>query len=72
MGHGKSITEFEREIIRIGISGGCNGAQIARYLGRNKQAVYNHIEGMKRDGTINNLPFALVATEILEAINAKG
>ncbi len=72
MARGKYITKFEAEIIRIGLDRGFKAPQIARYLGRTKQAVYNHIEKMESDGTLENMPFDFVADEIARAIRDKG
>lgn len=72
MSRGKYITKFEAEIIRIGVDRGFKAPQIARFLGRTKQAVYSYIEKMNADGTLDDLPFDFVADEIAEAIRAKG
>lgn len=72
MARGKFITAFEAEIIRIGVNSGFKAPQIARYLGRTKQAVYAHIDKMKADDTLKNMPFDFVADEIAEGIRVKG
>ena len=72
MARGKFITKFEAEIIRIGVDRGFKAPQIARYLGRTKQAVYAHIEKMQADDTLANLPFDFVADEIAGGIRDKG
>jgi len=64
MARGKYITEFERDCIRIGVFYGASGAAIARFLGRTKGGVRNHIERMRADGTIEDVPFAFVRAEI--------
>ena len=72
MARGKFITKFEAGIIRIGVDRGFKAPQLARYLGRTKQAVYAHIEKMQADDTLANLPFDFVADEIAEGIRVKG
>ncbi|WP_323006779.1 helix-turn-helix domain-containing protein [Pseudorhodobacter sp.] len=71
MAKAKYISDFERDVIRIGVSRGIKAPAIARFLGRQKMAVYNHIAAMEADGTIGNVPLAFVADEIARAINAK-
>lgn len=71
MAKAKYITDFEREIIKIGHSQGIYPMQISRYLGRTRVAVHQQIEKMKQDGTIDDLPLAFVVDEIAEAIRAK-
>lgn len=68
MAKAKYISEFERDVMRIGHSKGLSAPQIARFLGRGKMVVYNHINGMIEDGTISALPMCFVADEIAEAI----
>lgn len=64
MARGKLITDFERDVIRIGISRGATYGQIAKFLGRTKPAVFNQAKAMREAGTLDNLPFCFVATEI--------
>jgi IS30 family transposase len=64
MARGKWITEFERDCIRIGVYYGASGAAIARFLGRTKGGVRNHIERMRDEGTLGNLPLAFVTDVI--------
>jgi IS30 family transposase len=64
MARGKWITEFERDCIRIGVYYGASGAAIARFLGRTKGGVRNHIERMRDEGTLGNLPLDFVKEEI--------
>ena len=68
MARGKFISEFERDVIRIGVDAGYKAPQIARFLGRTKVVVYRHIEEMTESGTIGNLPLAFVSSEIAGAI----
>lgn len=72
MARGKFITAFEAEIIRIGVNRGFKAPQIARYLGRTKQAVYVHIEKMRDDKSLQDMQFDFVADEIARAIREKG
>jgi len=71
MARGKWITEFERDCIRIGVYYGASGAAIARFLGRTKGGVRNHIERMRDDGTLENVPLAFVREEIGRHIIAR-
>ncbi|AVW90992.1 helix-turn-helix domain-containing protein [Celeribacter baekdonensis] len=68
MAKGKFITEFERDVIRIGYAKGIKAPQIARFLKRGKVVVYNHIKAMEGDGTIGALPMCFMCDEIAEAI----
>lgn len=68
MARAKFITDFEAEIIRIGHNRGFKAPTIARYLGRNKVTVYNHIHKMKEAGTLDNMPFDFVAEEIAKGM----
>lgn len=65
------ISAFELDVIRIGVAAGIKAPQIARFLGRQKMAIYNHIKKMEADGTINDCPFGFVADEIAGAIRGK-
>jgi dUTPase len=64
MARGQLITDQEREIIRVGVRMGLNAPEIARCLGRTKQAVYKQIYAMKKGGTINAEPFIFMETAI--------
>lgn len=64
------ISDFERDVIRIGHSRGIKAPDIARFLGRTKVAVYNQIKAMDAAGTLENLPLCFVADEIAGAILA--
>ncbi|MCE8508336.1 helix-turn-helix domain-containing protein [Ruegeria pomeroyi] len=68
MAKAKYISDFEREVMRIGHSRGFNAPEIARFLKRGKMVVYNHINRMDADGTLSDLPLCFVADEIAEAI----
>jgi hypothetical protein len=72
MAHGKYITAFERDVIRIGVAHGCSLPEIARFLHRNRVAIYNHKRAMEAEGTLGDLPFGFVCQEIAGAIKAKG
>lgn len=64
------ISDFERDVIRIGYSRGIKAPDIARFLGRTKVAVYNQIKAMDAAGTLGDLPFCFAANEIAAAILA--
>lgn len=72
MAKGPYITDFERDVIRIGIAAGIKAPKIALFLGRNKMGIYNQIKKMESDGTLQNVPLAFVCDEIAAAIRAKG
>ena len=72
MAKAKYISDFERDVIRIGVSRGIKAPQIARFLNREKMTIYNHIKAMQQAGTLENLPLCFVADEIARAINEKG
>lgn len=68
MAKAKYISDFERDVMRIGNAKGFKAPQIARFLKRGKMVVYNHIKGMAADGTLEDLPLCFVVDEIAEAI----
>lgn len=68
MARAKYITNFELDIIRIGVANGFKAPAIARFLGRQKVAVYRHIEILRKSGTLHDVPFEFVANEIAKAI----
>lgn len=68
MAKGKYISDFERDVIRIGLAQGLKAPQIARFLKRGKMAVYNHIKAMETEGTLTTLPMCFIANEIGKAI----
>lgn len=68
MARGKFISEFERDVIRIGHARGVKNGQIAKYLGRTRECVWQQVRKMQADGTINNLPFSFAAEEIARAM----
>ena len=68
MAKAKYISDFEREVMRIGHAKGLKAPTIARFLKREKATVYNHIKAMEKDGTIGELPMCFVVDEIAEAI----
>lgn len=72
MSKGKFISDFERDIIRIGYSTGATQAQIARFCHRSKSTICVQIQKMIEDGTIDNLPLSFVCDEIGGAIREKG
>lgn len=71
MAHGKFITDFERDVIRIGVAHGISVPKIAIFLRRNRVAIHNHKKAMEEAGTLDDLPLGCVAEEIANAIRAK-
>jgi len=72
MAKSRYISEFERNIIRIGVAKGLNAPQIAKFLKRGKMVVYNHIKAMRADDTLNDLPVCEALDEIASAISESG
>jgi transposase len=72
MAKAKYISEFERDVMRIGAANGYTAPQIARFLKRGKMVVYNHIKAMEAEGTLQNLPLCFVEQEIAAAIGKAG
>lgn len=70
MARGKYISDFEREIIKIGVHHGYKAPAIARYLGREKMTVYNHIKAMQAKGMMGGLPFDFLQEQICKGIDA--
>lgn len=68
MARGKYFTDFERDLIRVGVKMGKNAAQIARAMGRTDTGVRNQIKAMQDAGTIENLPFPIVAERDAEGL----
>jgi hypothetical protein len=68
MARAKFISDFERDVIRIGVSRGVNAPQIARFLGRTKVAVYQQIAAMDAAGALESGVLPFVADEIANAI----
>lgn len=71
MARGKFISDFERDVIRIGISRDLKAPQIARFLGRSKVAVYQQISAMEAEGTMENTVLDFVSEEIAQAIRRR-
>lgn len=72
MARGKFITDFERDMIRIGHSEGIGDATIARALRRTPASVGQQIKKMRAAGTLDDLPFVFVVEEIAEFIRKEG
>lgn len=68
MARGKFITDFERDLIRIGFARGMKAPQIARFLGRTKVAIYQQIAAMEAAGDLQPTVFEFVADEIAAAM----
>ncbi|WP_177195347.1 helix-turn-helix domain-containing protein [Thioclava dalianensis] len=72
MAHGKWITDFEKDCIRIGKAAGLDNATIARALRRRPGAISAHVTRMTNDGTIGNLPLVFMVDDIAEVIRREG
>ncbi len=46
MARGKAITDFESEVISLGLKNGANKSEIAKVLGRSKQSIYQYVSRM--------------------------
>ena len=68
MAKARYISDFERDVIRIGIDAGIKAPKIALFLGRGKMVIYNQIKKMEAEGTIQNKPMGFVCEEIAAAI----
>jgi predicted transcriptional regulator len=66
------ITDFERDLIRIGFGSGLNASAIARYIGRNRMAVHNQMRNMSNSGTITLIPTGLSAENIAKDMQRVG
>lgn len=62
------ITDFEGDVIRIGHANGISHQMIGDFLGRNRVTVWNHVNKMEKDNTLDNLPVSFVSDEIAAAI----
>lgn len=67
MARAKYFSDFERDLIRVGVKLGKNAAEIARAMGRTDTGVRNQIKAMEASGTLENLSF-----EVTQERNAKG
>jgi len=67
MARAKYFTDFERDLIRVGVKLGKNAAEIARAMGRTDTGVRNQIKAMQAAGTLENLPF-----EVIQERDAQG
>lgn len=68
MARAKLISDFEREVIRIGVDGGFNSSQIARYIGRERSTVHKQIEAMTKADLMGSLPWPFMCEQICAAI----
>ena len=64
MARGKYVSDFEKDVMRIGVVRGKNITEIADYLGRTKMCVSIHVRKMRAAGTLENLPFGFLADDI--------
>lgn len=71
MARGKYISEFELDLIRVCHAHGCKAPSIGRYMGRTKMAVYQKIDQMREDGTLDDLPnwFPQFVDDIVRLVN---
>lgn len=72
MPRGTLISDFERDIIRIGKAKGIQNADIARALGRTRASVTQQVKAMTERGTLDELPLAFVVDDIADMIRRKG
>lgn len=61
----KGLSQYQLDTIRVGVKLGRPQAEIARVLGRTKQAVHQAKKRMEREGTIDIIPFDLSLIEAL-------
>lgn len=64
MARARFFTDFERDVIRVGLYHGRKAPEIARFLGRTPVGVYQQIKAMRAAGTLENLPFGFVADDL--------
>ncbi|MCG7622719.1 HTH domain-containing protein [Epibacterium sp. Ofav1-8] len=55
MARGKGITREEDHVIRLGLQRGRSAGDIANFLGRSRQAIYQRIKRMEETGEIHQL-----------------
>jgi hypothetical protein len=72
MSRGKYFTVFEHEIIKVCVARNVPIPKVAIFLNRNRSAIYKQIEKMKRDGTIDALPFEVVCDFMERQVRAAG
>lgn len=68
MARGKLFSEFECDVIRIGLVSRHSYAQIARFLGRTPAGVAQMAKRMERAGTLENMPFGFVRDDLADKI----
>lgn len=68
MARGKLFSEFECDVIRVGLVSRHTYAQIARFLGRTPAGVAQMAKRMERAGTLGNMPFDFVRDDVAEQI----
>ncbi|MEY8798954.1 MarR family transcriptional regulator [Leisingera sp. XS_AS12] len=61
----KGLTPHQLDVIRVGVKLGKKQAEIARILGRTKQAIHQAKKRMEAEGTIETIPFDLSLIEQL-------
>ena len=72
MARGKHFSEYERELIRIGIERGFNSVQIARALERTPQGVRRQINLMRAADRLAVSVFGVVADADAERVFEHG
>lgn len=53
----KGLSRLQLDTIRVGIQRGVSQAEIARILGRTKQAIHQAKNRMEKEGTLDITPF---------------
>jgi IS30 family transposase len=67
MARARFFTEFERDLIRVGVAMGKTPPQIAEALNRTPQGVRVQVRAMRECGTLGNLPLPFTFEEIRAA-----
>jgi len=70
MAKAKYISENEKQVIKIAYEAGFKAPSIARYLGRGKLAIYNHIEAMQKADMMATDAMDFLKDQICEGIKA--
>lgn len=61
---GANFSDFELDVIRVGLSLGKNQAQIAWFLNRSEMAVSRRVKVMREEGTLDELPWSHIAGRV--------
>lgn len=68
MARGRYFTEYEKEIIRIGVAYDVPATLVAAYLGRTDRGVRAQIQRMRDADMLGGVPFELIAKPVAEAM----